>query len=302
MSFIAHFRLVASYTHEWKLAGALKGKSLQPKQTSTMNIFRNDRPLIMAHRGDSAAVPENTLLSFRRAMEIGIDFLESDVRLSKDDEPILFHDDNLQRVAGETGTIRDKTLEELREIDLGYNFSPDEGKSFPYRGRNLRVVTLREAFQSFPNVPFNLDIKDKDIQAPAILAEVIKENNRQDSIVVGSFHNAQARRFRELMPDVKTAASPSEVTRFVLALKMKLIGLLSKERPYDAFQVPMKSGIITVVNRRFVQAAHERGVAVHVWTVNERDEMAYLCKIGVDGIFTDRPAILRGLLKDLGAL
>ncbi len=266
-----------------------------------MNLLRNDRPLIMAHRGDSAAVPENTLLSFRRAIEIGIDFLESDVRLSKDDEPILFHDDNLQRVAGEAGTIRDKTLEELREIDFGYNFSPDEGKSFPYRDRNLRVVTLREAFQNLPNVPFNLDIKNKDVEAPAILAEVIKKNNRQDSVVVGSFHNAQARRFRELMPDVKTAASPSEVTRFVFTLKMRLLGL-SKKLPYEAFQVPMKYGIITVVNRRFVQAAHDRGVAVHVWTVNERDEMAYLYKLGVDGIFTDRPAILRSLLKDLGAL
>jgi glycerophosphoryl diester phosphodiesterase len=267
-----------------------------------MNLLRNGRPLIMAHRGDSAAVPENTLLSFRRAVEIGIDFLESDVRLSKDDEPILFHDDNLRRVTGEAGAIRDMTLEELREIDLGYAFSPDGGKSFPYRDMNLRVVTLREAFQSFPDVRFNLDIKDDDIEAPSILAEAIKENDRQDSVVVGSFHNAQARRFRNLMPDVKTAASPSEVTRFVFSLKMRALGLFSKKRAYEAFQVPIKYGWITVVSKRFVRAAHERDVAVHVWTVNERDVMAYLYDLGVDGIFTDKPAILKSLLRDLGAL
>ncbi len=252
----------------------------------------------MAHRGDSAAAPENTLLSLRRAVEIGVDFIETDVRLSKDDVPILFHDDTLERTTGEGGTIRDKTIEELYQIDLGYNFSPDDGKTFPFRDRALTIVTLREAFEAFPNIMFNLDIKDEDVHAPDILASVIQEYNREKSVIVGSFHDTQLYRFRKIMPEVVTCACPSEVTRFVFALKMRVLRLFSKGCPYEVFQVPMKYGRITVVDERFVRAAHDRETAVHVWTVNDREEMDYLINLGIDGIFTDRPALFKDALTE----
>ena len=267
-----------------------------------MKLLGNERPLIMAHRGDSAAAPENTLLSLKRAVEIGVDFIETDVRLSKDDEPILFHDDSLERTTGELGTIRDRSLEELKSIDLGYNFTPDEGKTFPFRDRGISIVTLREAFEAFPEIMFNLDIKDEDTHAPEVLASVIKEYSREESVIVGSFHDSQAYRFRKLMPDVLSAACPSEVTRFVFAMKMRVLGLFGKRCIYEVFQVPIKYGRITVVGSRFVQAAHDREIAVHVWTINEREEMEYLIDLGVDGIFTDRPAMLKEVLKDKGRL
>lgn len=267
-----------------------------------MKLTDIGRPLIMAHRGDSAAAPENTLLSLKRAIEIGVDFIETDVRLSQDDVPILFHDDTLERTTGEKGTIRERTLDELKTIDLGYNFTPDEGKSYPYRGKDLSVVTLQEAFEAFPDMRFNLDIKDQDIYAPEVLASVIQEYERQDSVIVGSFHDTQAYRFRKLMPDITSSACPAEVTRFVFALKMRVLRLFSKRCPYEVFQVPIKYGRITVVNERFMTAAHERKTAVHVWTVNDREEMEGLIDLGVDGIFTDRPALLRDVLTELGLL
>ncbi len=263
-----------------------------------MKLVGNNRPLIMAHRGDSVAMPENTLLSMKSAIDVGVDFIETDVRLSKDDEPMLFHDDTLERTTGVSGTIRDMTYDELKGIDVGFNFTMDEGKSYPYRGKGMTILSLREAFEAFPKVWFNLDIKDEDSHAPDILASVVKEYDRKHKVVVGSFHDTQAYRFRKLMPEVMTSACPSEVTRFVFALKMRVLRLFSRGCPYEAFQVPMKYGRITVVDERFVNAAHERNTAVHVWTVNEREEMEYLIKLGVDGIFTDKPAELRGVLKE----
>ena len=263
-----------------------------------MKLLGNDRPLIMAHRGDSAGAPENTLLSMKRAVEIGVDFLETDVRLTKDDVPVLFHDDDLIRTTGTDGSIRDKTLVELKQIDFGYNFTPDEGRSFPYRDQGLSVVTLREAFETFPEINFNLDIKDKDLHAPEVLASVINEFDRQDSVIVGSFHDTQAHRFRKLMPEVKTSACPSEVTRFVFALMMRVLRFFSRGCVYESFQVPLKYGRITVITDRFIKASHDRDIAVHVWTINEREEMQRLIEMGVDGIFTDKPALLREVLKE----
>ncbi len=256
----------------------------------------------MAHRGDSAAAPENTLLGLKRAVEIGVDFLETDVRLTKDDEFVLFHDDDLVRTAGESGTIRDKTLDELRQIDLGYNFTLDDGKTFPYRGKGHTIITLGEAFEAFPDMMFNIDIKDKESHAPEKLGILIDHYNRESSVLVGSFHDTQAYTFRRIMANVMTSACPSEVTRFVFALKMRVLRLFSRRCQYEAFQVPMKYGRIQVVDERFVNAAHERDIAVHVWTINERAEMEHLIDLGADGIFTDKPTLLRAILLEKGLL
>ncbi len=267
-----------------------------------MKLVGLTRPYIMAHRGDSASAPENTLLSMKRAIEIGVDFIETDVRLSRDDEPILFHDDTLERTTGEKGAIRDKSLEELKQIDLGYGFTPDGGVTYPYRGKGMTVVTLREAFEAFPDVNFNLDMKDRETHVPDVLASVIEEYDRADRVIVGSFHDHQTYRFRKIMPAVMTSAYPAEVTRFVFALKMRVIRFYARNCKFEAFQVPIKYGMIRVVDSRFVKAAHERGIAVHVWTVNEPDVMHQLIDLGVDGIFTDRPALLRDVLTNRGML
>jgi glycerophosphoryl diester phosphodiesterase len=256
----------------------------------------------MAHRGDSAAAPENTLLGLRRAVEIGVDFLETDVRLTKDDELVLFHDDDLKRTTGETGSVREKTLDELKQIDFGQLFTSDEGTTYPYRGKGHTVLTLGEAFKEFPDIMINLDIKDKDLHAPELLANMIRAHSRESNVLVASFHDTQAYRFRKLMPEVRTSACPSEVSRFVFALKMRMLSLFARGCPYEAFQVPVKYGRIQVVNKRFVKAAHDRDLAVHVWTINERSEMEHLIDLGVDGIFTDEPSLLRDVLVERGLM
>lgn len=259
-------------------------------------------PLVMAHRGESGKIPENTIEALKAAVEIGVDVLESDARLTKDDQVVLFHDDNLMRTTGEQGTIRDYNLDELLEFDLGHNFTTDEGVTYPYRGKGLKIVTLQEGFERFPDTIFNLDIKDTFLSAPMELARHILHMDRKQKVIVGSFHDEQLEHFRDLLPDVTTSAHPGEVKRFVLNSKIGVPRIKKENIKYRAFQVPIKSGPLTVVTKKFIKKAHEWNLAVHVWTINDEPTMDYLLDLGVDGIFTDQPALLKSVLQKRGLL
>jgi glycerophosphoryl diester phosphodiesterase len=242
------------------------------------------------------------MFALESAAAIGVDVLESDVHLTKDDEVVLFHDEDLMRTTGKSGTIRSHTLEELRKIDFGYTFTSDGGATFPFRGKGHSIVTLQEAFTRFPDIIFNLDIKDIFPAAPVELAQVIKEMNRFDSVIISSFHNAQIERFRELMPEIPTSAHPGEVKNFVLNTKIGLPRIRTEEIHYRVFSVPMKYGPLKVVTKKFVRKAHEHDLAVHVWTINDSPTMNHLISLGIDGIFTDNPKLLKEVLQTRGIL
>ncbi|MHA1289257.1 MAG: glycerophosphodiester phosphodiesterase [Candidatus Thorarchaeota archaeon] len=266
-------------------------------------IFSNiGHPLIMAHRGESENTPENTMIALESAIAIGVDVLESDVRLTKDDKIVLFHDEDLQRTTGRSGTVRDFTLDELRQIDFGYAFTSDDGASFPFRGKGHSIVTLQEAFERFPDTIFNLDIKDTFPSAPEELARLISQTSRSDSVIIASFHDMQIERFRELMPKVPTSAHPGEVKKFVLNTKFGLPRIRRGDIHYKSFAVPMKSGPLKVVTKKFVRKAHELNIAVHVWTINNQPTMDLLLDLGVDGIFTDNPKLLKQVLEQRGLI
>lgn len=267
-----------------------------------MKIFDVGRPLIMAHRGDSQNTPENTMLALESAASIGVDVLESDVHLTQDDKLVLFHDEDLKRTTGVEGTIRSLTLNELRDIDFGYTFTADGGTSFPFRGKGHSIVTLQEALERFPNTIFNLDIKDTFPSAPVELAKSISQMGRSDSVIVSSFHDIQIERFRKLMPKVPTSAHPGEVRKFVLNTKLGLPRIRSDDIHYKSFAVPMKSGPLKVVTQKFVRKAHEYNLAVHVWTINDSPTMNKLLDLGVDGIFTDNPKLLKEVLQTRGLI
>jgi len=265
-------------------------------------IFDIGRPLIMAHRGESGNTPENTIISLEAAAKIGVDVLESDIHLTNDNIPILFHDDNLLRTTGVDDTVREKTLDELLQIDLGYTFSLDNGQTFPFRGKGLKVITLEEALVRFPDTILNFDIKDPFPEASIVVARVLQENLRTDKVIVASFHPAQLKSFRKQAQMIPTAAYSAEVRRFILGVKLRASRLFTRSPAFQAFQVPERRGSFHVVTPRFVKAAHDKDLAVHVWTINEKEEMERFLDLGVDGIFTDYPAILREVFLERGLL
>ncbi len=268
---------------------------------SRPRVFDIGRPLIMAHRGDPGAGPENSIPAMRGAVEVGVDVLETDLRLTRDGHVVLFHDEGLARMTGHRGSVEECTLDELFALELRAGAGPNSAAS-TYDTPSVHIPTLEEAFREFAGARFNLDMKSKDSRLPAALAALIEQYDRSESVIVGSFHERQVTRFRRLAPDVHTAAHPGEVTRFLFALKMHAERLFARRPCCAAFQVPVKYGLIRVVDRRFVTAAHERGIAVHVWPVIDRPTMEHLVDLGVDGVFTDRPSLLRDVLVARGLI
>lgn len=251
-------------------------------------------PLVIAHRGGAGIAPENTLYAFERALALGIDVIELDVRSTSDGELVVFHDALVDRTTDGRGQITQMTLAEAKKLNAGYNWSPDGGQTFPFRAGSIKIPTLREVFTAFPKVKFNIEPKHQTPSLVKPLCGLIREFKMSESVVVGSFNQAILDEFRGECAEVATSASPSEVSSF---LAMYKTGLSEAYSPaMQAMQVPEYAGV-QILSKEFVEAAHERNLKVHVWTVNEAEDMKRLLEMGVDGIMTDYPDRLLNLLK-----
>lgn len=257
--------------------------------------LQNDGPMVIAHRGSSGTAPENTMLAFQQAVALGVDALEMDIHATADGVLIAAHDERLERVSDGRGFIKDQTLDELMQLDAGYHWTPDGGKTYPFRGQGHTLPRLETIFEAFPGMRLNIDIKHHDPAVVAAFAALIERHAAAERVMVGSFDTPTVRLFRRLCPDAGRAGSYGEVVRFYVMQRLGLTALYWGSA--DAFQIPELSGNRRVVTRDFVRAMRRRGVLLHVWTVNEIDDMRRLLEWGVDGIITDHPA---RLMRHLG--
>lgn len=251
--------------------------------------------LALAHRG-GAYHPEvegleNTMAAFRHAVELGYRYLETDVHVTRDGVLLAFHDAVLDRVTDRRGTVAELTHAQVRQARVG--------------GRE-EVPTLVELLDAFPDARFNVDLKsDASVQA---LADLVRAREEWDRLLVGSFSPGRLARFRRLTEGrVATSAHPLEVLAFVLLPSGRLADLVTGRR-VAALQVPHRrtlrvagrSAPVPVVTRGFVRRAHAAGKHVHVWTIDDPEEMRELLGKGVDGMFTDRTDLLREVLEQHG--
>lgn len=240
-----------------------------------------------AHRG-GAYHPEiegleNTLAAFRHAWALGYDFLETDVHVTRDGVLLAFHDDVLDRVSDGTGAIADLDLAAIREARIG--------------GRE-QIPTLIELVREFPDARFNIDLKSDG--AVAALADLIDAEGLGDRVLVGSFSVRRLRDFRRRTGGrVATSAHPLEILAFRFAPSARVAGWLTRGR-CAALQIPVRRGPVRVLTSGLITRAHARGVAVHVWTIDDPGTMHDLLDLGVDGIFTDRTDLLKDVLTQRG--
>ena len=266
---------------------------LRKRETRTIS---KDWPLNFAHRGASARAPENTLEAFRLAMEAGAGGLELDVHLTRDGEVVVIHDATVDRTTDGSGAVAGMSLDELRGLDAGYRFSPDGGITHPYRGRGLRVPTLAEVYEEFPAASVNIYIKEPQQGAEEAVLQITRNGGVEERSLVVSDDHAVVRRFRGVSRGhISTGASRPEIAAFFILSRLRLERLVHPA--YDALQVPVEHGGITLVTPRFVEAAHSRGARVDVWTINDPGEMRRLLDLGVDVIMTDRPETLASILE-----
>ena len=253
-----------------------------------------DGVLVVAHRGGRGLWPENTLYAFERAVELGVGVLEMDVHSTKDGALVVMHDRTVDRTTDGTGPIQDFTLAELEELDAGYNWSDDDGQTFPFRGQGIAVPTVAEVLAAFPDVLMNIEIKQSQPPIAASLCQVIRDYGMTERVLIASFDTDTIKEFRTACPEVATTAGEDEV-RILFGLNLAFLGAIYSP-PAEAVQVPEYSGDLHVVTRRFVHTAHARNMEVHVWMVNDADDMQRFLDLGVDGIITDHPDRLLALL------
>ncbi|RMH00691.1 MAG: glycerophosphodiester phosphodiesterase [Chloroflexi bacterium] len=257
-------------------------------------FFADEGFMVIAHQGGDGLRPGDTMAAFDHAVALGVDVLEMDIHATADGAIVLMHDATVDRTTNGSGAIKEMTLAELKALDAGYNWSPDGGQTFPYRGQGITVPTLEEVFTAYPFMRMNIEIKQKEPSIVQPFCQLIHQYGMEERVLVASFHPETMTEFREVCSDVATSMVEPEI-RWLYGLHLVFLGQLFAP-PAEAIQIPEYSGGLHVATGRFVRAAHAKNVRVHVWTVNETADMQRLIGIGVDGIITDRPDRLLALL------
>ncbi|MCY1045349.1 glycerophosphodiester phosphodiesterase [Corallococcus sp. bb12-1] len=248
--------------------------------------------LHIAHRGGALVAPENTLEAFRLAVEQHrTDMLELDVHLTRDGEVIVAHDDTLERCTDAEGPLAARTLEELRRLDAGFRFSPDNGHTFPFRGRGVRLPTLREVLRAFPALRLNVELKPDVAGAEDVLARLLTEEAALGRVCLGSEQDAIAERLVRVLPDACHFYPRDALAAFILTLKAGEAP--PEDARYSVLDMPLYFGEVRLVDDALLRAAAERGKWINVWTVDDPAEMDRLLQEGIGGIMTDRPDLLR---------
>lgn len=229
--------------------------------------------LVIGHRGANKSEPENTLKSFRKAIELQADYIELDVQVSKDGEIVVIHDYEISELTGHSGYVKEMTLDELKQLDMG------EGEKIP---TFQEVIKLAQG-----EIGLQIEIKVNEIGKEII--EMLRDANLIESTIISSFIHNELVKIKKLEPEIKLGALLSER----ISEPRDLINATKRVIKKNLFAVhPYFAG----VNRELIEFAHKNNLKVNVWTINEKPDMERLIKLGVDGIITDDIPLAKELL------
>jgi glycerophosphoryl diester phosphodiesterase len=239
------------------------------------------RPVV-AHRGDSAHAPENTLESFRQGIARGADAIECDVRLTKDGHVVVHHDPTVDRTTDGSGAVADFTLADLQRLDAGFRFTRDGGRTYPWRGRGITIATLESVLEALPATPAIIEVKTP---AAAAGTRLLVERRGAGRCLVGSFEAGA------LTPFDGSGIARTASRRDVVRLYVRAVLPGSPRRlPFQALCIPPASNGIPLPVVRFARMARAAGVPTHVWTVDDPARARRYWSRGVNGMITNDPA------------
>jgi glycerophosphoryl diester phosphodiesterase len=219
---------------------------------------------------------------------MGVDVLETDMHSTADGALVLIHDPTVNRTTNGSGMVNQLSLKQLKDLDAGYRWSRDGGRSFPFRGQGITVPTLEDVFSACPEARFNIDIKQARPSLAKRFCGAIRDFGMEARVMVASFSSRALGEFRRACPYIATSASKGEARLFYLVSILWPWAAATPAGCY-ALQVPLTRNGLRVMARRFLTSAHRRNLHVHAWTVNQAAEMEQLIRLGVDGIVTDYP-------------
>lgn len=261
-------------------------------------FFSGPRPRLFGHRGAAGMAPENTLISFERALHDGATAIELDVQESRDGTIVVLHDDTLERTTDGVGPVRGKTFAQLIELDAGFRYTPD-GRSYPYRSRSIRIPALEEYLSRFPQAKTIVEIKKLEPESLERLVDLIESVDAIHRVLLASESDVIMEHLRHLISDrglpVPTGCSYKEIFGFFQRL-WGAAPVFPKTLGH-ALQIPCAYEGKTLITQETVAAAHDLGMEVHAWTINDPDQMEQLFSWGVDGIVTDYPLLMADRLR-----
>jgi len=252
-----------------------------PEKTPDYGYFKLvNQPINIGHRGASGHFPENTSLSFDQALKMGAKGLEFDLRITSDNKVLVFHDEDTLRMVGEKFQINETEYEQIKKLTI---LDTEEEK----------IPLFREVLNNFSDVPMVIEIKDTGQNVVENVAEVIKETESENQILLGSFHETTINEIRKALPGVPTAACEREAFLFYILAHFGLAGFVNWK--FDAFTIPTRHKNLPVLTPPFIAAAKSKGIGLYIWTINNKKTMKRLIKLGVDGIMTDYPDKLKDI-------
>ena len=244
--------------------------------------LETSKPIAFAHRGGTSAAPENSMRAFQHAVDLGYRYLETDVHATADGHVVAFHDNDLQRTCGSSLKIAEATIDELGSARI-------DGTD--------PIPMLTEILNAWPEVNLNIDCKSDAVVAPLI--QQLRISKCLDRVCIGSFSDKRLARIREEFgSSVCTSMGPREVATLVMSTHARVP--IRPTRHALVAQIPVQQGPIPVVTKRTVQRAHDLGLFVHVWTIDDPQEIGRLLDLGADGIMSDDTIALRDVFSARG--
>ena len=266
-------------------------------------FYRADDPevLVIAHRGGRGLAPEGTLTAFDHAVSLGADVLEFDTHLTKDGHLVVIHDNTVDRTTNGTGKINEMTLEEVQDLDAGYQFT-NEKDEYAFRDQGIYIPTVEEVFQKYPNMRFLIELKDTNV--PEMYEEMIQElwhliqnYQMEDNVMIGSFAHEINERFEEVSKgNIPIGAGEEEVRDFATKHVARLNGLAASN--VDSLQLPTEGDGFDLTSKNIIRSAKARNISVYYWTINDKETMNELIDKKVNGIMTDYPDLLIEVLEE----
>ena len=231
---------------------------------------------VLAHRGGAEESLENTIKSFEYSISLGCKYIETDVQVSSDGIPYIFHDDDLKRICGIAKKFNSLSSQDIDKISI-------------FDGH--KIPRLNDVLELFPNTKFQIDFKTDEVVQPAL--DVISNSKALERVCIASFNSKRLKGVRKNYPNLCISMGPKEVYKTLAAS----FNLYKKHVPGDCLQIPMSYYGIRVVTKRFVNFLKSRGLKVMVWTINDVKTFKFLIDLNVDGIITDKPKLLFETLK-----
>lgn len=260
-----------------------------------------NKPVILANRGGFREAPENTIAAFENSAALGVHGFAIDIRLTKDEEILVFHDEYVDRTTDLAGKVADFTLSELQKADAGYQFENDQGERI-YRDIGEKLLSLRELLERFPHLFISINMNDSPDSyegslIPSKLWRLIEELGAEDRVVVTSAFDEQTDRFNLYAQNrVATGAGHSEVKKAYTAFTSQFGHLYSPQA--DLFRISEKIGIFPLGTEGFIKFLSALNVPTYFENVNDRDTIIALMKAGASGFITDSPTITMQIIQD----